>query len=224
MYKIKTDLHIHTNLDPEDGHISGLLSPKELIDLARKFEFQCISITHHDKLFDDKKINEYAKSLGILLMLGVEKNIEGKHVLLYNFDDYNINTFTELREKKAKKNLIIAPHPYYLTKDCLKDELVKNIDCFDAIEFSHFYHRLFNPNKRAIKIAKENNLPLIGSSDMHYRLQFGVTYSYIEAEDFSTQGIIEGIKNKRDILVTRSLTLKEFFKILSSELIIEMWK
>jgi hypothetical protein len=120
--------------------------------------------------------------------------------------------------------LVIAPHPFYYTRDCLKNDLIKNIDCFDAIEFSSFYHRFFNPNKKALKIAKYFKKPLVGSSDTHYAFQFGITYSLIEIDNFTLKNIIKSIKENKISINTKSLTTKEFFRLLRSDLVLRMLK
>ena len=69
--------------------------------------------------------------------------IQGKEVLIYNItqkESKKLKTFDDLRKLKQKKNiLIIAPHPYFIIRSCLGKQLDKNIDLFDAIEYSHYY-------------------------------------------------------------------------------------
>ena len=80
---LKIDLHTHCNEDPVDRWIKH--SAKELIDHAASLNFNVISITCHNKVVYSKGLNEYAKEKDILLIPGAERDIEGRHVLLYNF-------------------------------------------------------------------------------------------------------------------------------------------
>lgn len=195
--KLKVDLHLHNSEDilERNTGTKGMPTPKEFIDLAIEKGFDAIAFTHHGLQYHDPKITEYAKSKGLLLIPGVETFINKKHVLLLNFSMKKyVLTFDTLRKIKNEKMLVIAPHPYYKAVFCLEDDLEENIDCFDAIEFSHFYTKWFNLNKKAVKIAQEKQMPIVGNSDAHFSHQFGTTYSYVYAEEKSIEGIIHAIK------------------------------
>jgi len=84
--------------------------------------------------------------------------------------------------KKKKDVLIIAPHPFFKTGNCLGKKLVENIDVFDAIEYSHFYTSNINFNKKAVKVARECDLAVVGMSDAHNLYQVGMTYSLIDSK------------------------------------------
>ena len=82
------DLHMHTN------NSDGTLSPKEVIDEAKKNGVSVISITDHDTIdaYTDE-LFEYAKSKNIELITGIEVSTKshgvGIHVLGYNIDIHN---------------------------------------------------------------------------------------------------------------------------------------
>ena len=84
----KIDLHIHTNKS------DGLLSPKEIIDEAKKKHVQTIAIADHDTIdaYTDEVYN-YAKDNEIELITAVEISTKTKkcgiHVLGYNIDTSN---------------------------------------------------------------------------------------------------------------------------------------
>lgn len=195
--KLKIDLHVHNSEDIAErvSGTKGMPSPKEFIDLAVEKGYDAIAFTHHGLLFNDPEVFEYAKSKGLLLIPGVEAFIKKKHVLLLNYmEKKHVLNFESLREIKNEQMLVIAPHPYFKAKFCLEDDLEKNIDLFDAIEYSHFYTRWFNLNKKATVAAQKHNLPMVGNSDAHFAYQFGTTYSYVYAREKSVEAIIEAIK------------------------------
>ncbi|MGA1869043.1 MAG: PHP-associated domain-containing protein [bacterium] len=199
--KLKSDLHIHTSADLfEKGlGIETLVSPKKFIDVAAGLGFEVLSFTHHWRLYKDPEIDEYAQKRNILLIPGIEASIEKKHVLLYNCSKEieDISTFNELKRYKDSRILVIAPHPFYFLSSCLGNSLLHHIDCFDAIEYCHFYCRLINPNRKALKIGKKYNLPIVGNSDSHKIDEFGNTYSYIYVKEKTISGVIEAIKDRR---------------------------
>src|SRR5207248_4681487 len=64
-------------------------------------------------------------------------------------------------------------HPFFPASFSLGSRLLRELDLFDAIEFSHFYTRHLDFNRRAVALARETGLPLVGSSDSHLPHQLG---------------------------------------------------
>lgn len=195
--KLKIDLHVHNAEDIAErvSGTRGMPTPKEFIDLAVEKGYDAIAFTHHGLLFHDPEAIEYAKSKGLLLIPGVEAFINKKHVLLLNYQEKkHVLNFQALRAIKNDRMLVIAPHPYYKAKFCLEADLEENIDLFDAIEYSHFYTKWFNLNRKAVRAAQKHQLPLVGNSDAHFTYQFGTTYSYVYAKEKTVEAIIEAIK------------------------------
>lgn len=123
------DLHIHTNIS------DGTLSPKQVIDEAKKNDVSIIAIADHDTIeaYNDE-LFEYAKSKNITLIKAVEistkTNKTGIHVLGYNFDLEN----EELNKKLFE--LRNARHDYlYKVANILKSiGYTLNLSILDAID------------------------------------------------------------------------------------------
>ena len=116
---LKIDLHTHTADDPFD-HIS--YTTKELIDRAAFLGFDALAITLHDKQLAIEGLIPYASERGIVLIRGIERTIEGKHVLLLNFrrGAEDVHSFEDLaRLKQHEPGLVIAPHPFFPASSCL---------------------------------------------------------------------------------------------------------
>jgi len=83
----KIDLHVHTNFS------DGLYSPEEVVELAKDREYDIISITDHDNIDGFLQVKDYARTLEIGLIPGVEISTleRGRdvHILAYNFDIEN---------------------------------------------------------------------------------------------------------------------------------------
>ncbi|MBN1349601.1 PHP domain-containing protein [candidate division KSB1 bacterium] len=210
--KLKVDLHLHNSRDMAENRKNNkrMVDPKDYIDMAVEKGFDAIAFTHHGLLYHDPKISRYAREKGIILIPGIEAYIKRKHVLLINYARRkHIVDFDTLRKEKTDDMIVIAPHPFYKTRFCLEDELEKNIDCFDAVEYCHFYTRLINPNRKALRLARKHSLPMVGNSDAHHAYQFGTTYSYVYANDRSVTSIIEAIKAGRVEYVSQPLPLRK---------------
>ena len=123
------DLHMHTN------NSDGTLSPKEVIDEAKKNGVSVISITDHDTIdaYTDE-LFEYAKSKNIELITGIEVSTKshgvGIHVLGYNIDIHN----NEFRDNLFKLRNI--RHKYLHDVGEKLDELgyVLNVEELDKIK------------------------------------------------------------------------------------------
>ena len=209
---LKADFHIHTSEDPIDTHIK--YSARQLIDRCSRLGFEVLSITNHHSIYFNKDIEKYAKDKGILLIAGMEAIVDGKEVLIINppkgFDKDKIK-FSDLKKIK-KESVIIAPHPFYPRKNCLKNDLIKHIKLFDGVEFSHFYYGLFSFNNRAKKVARKFKKSLIGTSDSHRFMQLNHTYTLLDCEK-NVKSVLNAIRSGKTRVVTKSLPFKVFFKI-----------
>jgi predicted metal-dependent phosphoesterase TrpH len=125
----KIDLHIHTNKS------DGLLSPKEIIDEAKRKQVQTIAIADHDTVeaYTDEVYN-YAKHNGIELITAVEISTKTKkcgiHVL-----GYNIDTSSKYLNESLKK-IRNARHDYLHNVANKLNEMnyILNINKLDMIE------------------------------------------------------------------------------------------
>jgi len=190
---LKVDLHLHAR---EDNRDCIFYSAKQLIDLAVKKKYRVLSFTFHDSFFYPSDLVSYAKSRGILLLPGIERTIEGKHVLLYNFSVEELRkatSFLALRGMKKDHHLVIAPHPFFVGKNCLGEKLFEYEDVFDAIEYSFFFTTWLNFNKKAVECSHMFHKPLIATTDLHVLRNFGRQYAVVDAEQ-NVASVISAIK------------------------------
>lgn len=215
MPHLKAALHCHTRKDRKDfiKH-----SEIELIDRAFELGFEILAITCHDIVAHTPELEKYAFKKGVLLIPGIEKTIEKKHVLVLNPDQAieQVQTFSDLKKYKKEKPdiLIIAPHPFYWTRYSLRKKLIPNLELFDAIEHSFFYSPRINPNQYAALFACSYNLPLIGTFDNHCLAHFKSppTYTVIHSEK-NLPSVFKALKNGQFEIVTRPLSLLKMFFI-----------
>ena len=206
MRKLKINFHLHTGQDPIDAVKH---SEYQLIDEAARLGYEVLSITCHNALIFSDDLKEYAHKKGILLIPGIEKSIHRKHVLIINatIEAQKIQNFEDLREyrKKHPGCLTIAAHPYYPGPISLQENLEKNIDLFDAVEYSWYHSKRFNgPNKKAVKMAEKHGKPVLGTADNHILKYVNHTYSLIESEK-NTEAIFKAIKANKIEIVSHNL-------------------
>ena len=215
---IKVDLHIHTVDDPKDVVD---YSAHELIERARSLGFGALAITLHDAVFDRAEVFSDAEKMGMLLIPAAEVRLEGADVIILNVTPAEVSglrTFADLRRLRAKRGdsiFTFAPHPFYLLGGSIGRRLIKEIDCFDGIEFCHFHKGPFNPNWLAAGVARRFGKTLIATSDAHRMHAFGRHYTSIQRPDSLTcEGVFEALRHGPTELVSPPCTMKDFMSAL----------
>ena len=195
---IKLDLHIHTLDDPRD---TIDYSAHQLLERARTLGFHVLAITLHDAVFNRAEVFADAKQMGILLMPAAEMRLEGADVVVLNVTPEEIaqlRTFDDLRKLRVERGdslFTFAPHPFYVLGASIGARLIDEIDCFDGIEWCHFYKGWFNPNRRAQRLAAEYGKRLIATSDAHRLNAFGSHYTSIpRPPEMSAESVLSALR------------------------------
>ena len=180
---LKVELHTHSADDPVDriGH-----STVELIDRAAELQYDAIAVTLHDRQLDLAPVQDHAAARGVTLIPGIERTIEGKHVLLLNFHRgaEDVRSFDDLARLKASEpqGIVIAPHPFFPLRSCLRGLMDRYAALFDAVEYNGMFTDRVNFNRPAERWARKRGKPLVGNGDVHRLRQLGTTYSLVDAE------------------------------------------
>lgn len=236
---LKVDLHTHTAGDPLDTFIK--YQPWQLIERAIALGYGALAITLHTRVFYDADLDMYASDNGLVLIPGMEANVNRKHVLLYcpkdkfaidelnarsreSKDNLSFDQLARLKEEGVVK-LIIAPHPYFILPNCLGNELRAHHDLFDLVEES-WYHtglnllptslNIFNRNQKAKLVARSLGKPMIATSDAHFFDNFGGAYSIIHSEH-DLESIIKVLQSKEKLKIkpiSPPLPLSEYITLI----------
>jgi predicted metal-dependent phosphoesterase TrpH len=207
---LKVELHTHTADDPHDRIP---YSTTELIDRAAELGYQALAITLHDRQLDIRGFEDHARERGIVLIPGIERTIEGKHVLLLNFrrGTEAVQSFEDLARLRERENgLVVAPHPFFPHSSCLRGTLDANAALFDAVEWNAMFTDLVNFNRAAEGWARKHGKPMVGNGDVHRLRQLGNTFSLVDAEpDADADAICHAIRAGRVRVQARPLSLFE---------------
>ena len=212
---LKIELHTHTSDDPCD---SIPYSSRDLIDRAAALGYDALAITLHDRQLDDRALTSYAAERGLLLIPGIERTIEGRHVLLLNFsrDAEDVRTFADLAAlKRRETGLVVAPHPFFPAGHSLLGRMNRHADLFDAVEYNAMYTSSLNFNVLAERWAQRHGKPMVGNGDVHRLAQLGSTYSLVDAERDPT-AICHAIAAGRVRVVHQPLTWSTAIRITAS--------
>jgi len=203
--KLKADFHIHTWEDPAD---TIEYTAYQLIDKAAEKGYDVLAITNHRHFLRYEKLARFAEKMDILLIPGLELSLREGHVILLfdspEFDYHKIRTFANLNQRRSEHTLVIAPHPFFPTEKAIGYSLINHPEYFDAVEYTMFYYRYVNFNKKAERLAQRENMPLIGVGDIHKLWQLDYTYTLVEAEK-TALGVIKAVKENRVEIVTRPM-------------------
>jgi hypothetical protein len=212
---LKVELHTHTSDDPSDWIPH---SATQLIDRAAALGYDALAITLHDKQFDVRSLAAYAAGRGIVLIPGVEKTIEGRHVLLLNFpaSAEEVETFDDLAELRRRHGgLVVAPHPFFPMPCCLIGKMDRHAGLFDAVEYNAMYTWSLNFNRAAERWARRHGKPMVGNGDVHRLEQLGTTYSLVDA-DRDPASICEAIAAGRVRVATRPVSWWTAIRVFAS--------
>lgn len=178
---LKVELHSHTADDPHD---KIPYTTQQLIDRAAALGYDALAITLHDKQLDPAPFADYARERSITLIPGIERTIEGKHVLMLNFrrGAEDVQSFDDLaRLRQREGGLVIAPHPFFPHSSCLGSLLERHAALFDAVEWNAMFTRAVNFNAAAVRWARRHGKPVVGNGDVHRLRQLGTTFSLVDA-------------------------------------------
>jgi predicted metal-dependent phosphoesterase TrpH len=194
IHELKMELHTHTDFDPVDWIEH---SAEQLIDEAARQGVGVLAITCHNALQWSPLLAEYAQNAGVLLIPAVEALVEGKDMLIYGLREFHPPiSFAQLRQLRRLEPevFVIAPHPFYPGMSCLGAKVFEYADCFDGIEYCHFYTSHVDFNRKAVEAAHQLKKPLIGTSDIHLLSQMGKTTSSVRVQEINFAAVSAAVR------------------------------
>jgi len=214
MPSYRIELHSHCQGDPVDTHLGHTLF--QHIDRAKEVGLNAIAITWHRKVCTDPEAYAYARERGILLIPGMEADVERRHLIILNLADGDLPpapTWNEIRALRRRNPnvLVMAPHPFYPHPCCLGHIINEHADCLDALEWCYMHVGWLpgrvNPNLRAARWAHQHGKALIACSDAHTLAAIGKNASTVEADELTTESLWAGIRAGRVTFHRKSLEL-----------------
>ena len=215
---LKIELHAHTGDDPVDVIPYTTF---ELIDHAAALGYDALAITLHEHQLDLRRFLPYAAERGIVLIPGIERTVEGRHVLLLNYKSgaEDVRSFADLAAlKRRASGLVIAPHPFFPTSTCLRGDMERHVDLFDAVERNAMFIRGVDFNRAAERFAVRHGKPVVGNCDVHRLVQLGTTYSLVDAER-DPDAICDAIAAGRVRVESRPISWADAARLMSALLL-----
>lgn len=189
------ELHCHTH------HSRGIniptevmMSPRKVVRLAKKAGIDGLAITDHRVATAWKEAREEARKQGIIFIPGMELETSGGHVIGLGLNEAVKNhlsveeTMESIREQGG---LSVAPHPYDIKNDGVKDLFVKA----DAVEVFNSFTLDRLSNWYTQRKAKSAGKPMIVGSDVHMPDMMGLSVNVADAHDMD--GLFREIRKGR---------------------------
>lgn len=179
---MKIDLHCHTHYSSD-----ALSSPYDVIKEALKKGLDGIAITDHDTTSGWKDATKAATELNAVLILGEEiQSSRGDILGLFLKEEIKMKGCDPaqiINEIHRQEGIAIIPHPFHFPKHFKGVEKYLNI--IDGIEASNARRLLNYFDKKAFRLARENNLIMTAGSDCHIDKSCGYAYVECEAQDLN---------------------------------------
>ncbi|MDF1557944.1 MAG: PHP domain-containing protein [ANME-2 cluster archaeon] len=204
---MRFDLHVHS------CYSKDCASPVEsILSQACSIGLDGIAICDHDTIEGSQQAQRLIEENGIKLVVvpGVEVTTNRGHLLVLGDSDgfpKNMDPKDIIRLARAQDCLVVAPHPYKGYPKSLGD--VSDLDV-DAIETLNSRYILGRFNAKAVQMAEELELPMLGNSDAHFVEMVGRAYSEIESGP-SVDAIFKAISSgKTTVHGTRTPLIVQF--------------
>ena len=189
---MKCDFHVHTRYSYD-----SISLPREVVDVAIQKGIGCLAITDHEETKGAIKAAEYAFGKSVLIIPGVEVKSREGDILGLNVKkaiQAGLSARETIKKIKEQGGMAIIPHPFaivYPFKGDLKDFL-REIDGIEVLNAA-----LFNSeNKKAMDLARENNLCFTAGSDAHFPNLIGKAYLEIPGENLSIEQVLKAVIDK----------------------------
>ena len=226
---LKCDLHIHTVFS--DGSVWPTIRVAE----ALKDNLDAIAVTEHLEYQPNKKdiphpdrnrayeIEKQAAGKGLIIISGAEitRDMPPGHsnaLFLNDANDLLVEDSLEaFRQAKKQEAFIFWNHPNWTSqrkngvavltdmhKMLIKDKLLNGIEVVNELSFS----------SEALQIALDNNLTIIGASDIHGLIDWEYDVhqgghrpiTMVFSKEKSANGIKDGLNNRRTVVFSENLS------------------
>ena len=184
--QLRIDLHVHTIYSHD-----SLITPKELVQYAKKRGLDGVAITDHGRVDSALKI---AKETDLLIVPGIEIESLDGHIVALGVQEpipKELPASETVDRIHEAGGIAVACHPVTFFKGSLGKRTSSRFDAIEVINSSAI------PFERSVKhaqlLASKLELPSVAGSDAHYGPEIGCAHTVIDAEK-DVGKIVEAIK------------------------------
>lgn len=206
--ELRIDLHLHTTLSQD-----STVTLEDAIEGCRRHGLDGFAATNHDVL---TRIPESAlEDSGLIILPGIEIKAEGIHIGAFEIDELiegNLSLGETIDRVHDKGGFAVICHAHSVLGTWLNREDVAEAG-FDLVEVANAYQfpywMMVGLNRR---LSRRLGLPETGGSDSHIPGTVGRAYTVLEAEERSTEGVLDALRKGRCRGEGRGISLGERMK------------
>jgi predicted metal-dependent phosphoesterase TrpH len=151
-----------------------------VVRLAKKAGIDGLAITDHKVTTGWKEANEEARKLDMIFIPGMEIQAQEGHIIGLGLNEPVKNQLTvdeTLEHIRDQGGLSVAPHPYDIKNDGVKDHCLKA----DAIEVYNSFGMDRLANWFTQRKARKSGRPMVVGSDVHMPEMMGLAVNFADA-------------------------------------------
>jgi predicted metal-dependent phosphoesterase TrpH len=186
----------------------------DAVDGCRRIGLDGFAMTNHDTL---SKIPESVHSeSGLIILPGVEIEAEGIHICafdIWKLPDANLSLSETVDDIHDQGGFAIICHAHsnpgtWVNRSKVEDAGFDLVEVANARQFPYGIMEVLNSN-----LAKKLGRSKTGGSDSHIPQTVGRAYTVLEAEERSTEGVLDALRKGRCRGEGRGISLDERFKL-----------
>ncbi len=206
--ELRVDLHLHTTLSQD-----SIVTLEDAIEGCRRLGLDGFAVTNHDVL---TRIPESAlDDSGLIILPGVEIKAEGIHIGAFDIQELpedKLSLGETVDRIHDQGGFAVICHAHSVLGTWLNRENIVEAG-FDLVEVANAYQfpygMMVELNRR---LARRLRLPETGGSDSHIPDTVGRAYTVLEAEERSTEGVLDALRKGRCRGEGRGISLRERMK------------
>ncbi len=193
---LAVELHTHS-----EASYDGRDPVELLLEQAEAVGLDAIAVTDHDEISASLEAVELAPEYGLTGIPGMEVSTAAGHVLSLGLDELVpagmpfAETLSYIRERGG---LAVVPHPYQESRSGVLANITgEELVTADAIEVYNSRLLTGYSNRQARRFARTHGLPMTAGSDAHICEMVGQSITWVDAEEPTVEGILDGIRTGR---------------------------
>lgn len=190
---LTVELHTHSELsydgrDPVDM----------LLEQARAVGLDALVVTDHDEFAASREAADMAPDYGLVGIPGMEVTSEAGHVLAIGIEEQvpsNLPFVETVDAIHERGGIAIVPHPFQKSRSGVAANVSTDaLRQADAIEVYNSRLLTGRSNRKAEKFARKYGLSMTAGSDAHIAEMVGQAVTLVDAEERSTEAVLEAIR------------------------------
>lgn len=203
--ELRIDLHLHTTLSQD-----STVTLDDAIEGCRRLGLDGFAATNHDVL---TRISESAlDDSGLIILFGIEIKAEGIHIGAFDINELieeNLSLGETIDGIHDQGGIAVICHAHSVLGTWLNRENIWEAG-FDLVEVANAYQfPYWTMREMNRKLARRLGLPETGGSDSHIPSTVGRAYTILEAEERSTEGVLDALRKGRCRGEGRGISLAE---------------